>query len=271
MNISSITGNLSATIPFRRRELIAIISLNGIAAITGTVLSMTLFLTILLRPQLRTGSGILIAHHQLLHMLHTGYACPFYIVSAWAVWLGVSIAGLNCTVLYCLTQLIVCSETWNSLFLAFNRFIALIYPHQYRHISSNAAIAGFIVAAWSISLAMNVPGVFGIGGYFGKRQVDCGFIRVTNDHLYNAVGIISKHLPIALQAVLYGIILFHHYRARNGVQEIGYAGSPVFLLLMNKDAVNAAKEGIRRVFCRAKSGSVSPNSVVSSKLPSSRP
>ncbi|XP_055350320.1 alpha-1A adrenergic receptor-like [Paramacrobiotus metropolitanus] len=294
MNISS---NLSQTVTNRQSELVALVSVYGCAAVTGAVLSTTLFLTIILRPQLRTGSGILLAHHQLLHMLQTGIVSPFYIVTGWGVFLGASIDGINCTAMFFVCQIVICSEIWSSLFLAVNRLIALIFPHYYSRISSTAAIAGFIITAWVISVAVNLPGVFGIGSYFAKREVDCGYTRVTNQHIFNAVGILGKYLPLALQAVVYGVILFHHFRAQNGlqaaakkrfnlfrlllcsyawymacyapylmtyygfrrywfadevrmgwfmaVQEIGYAGSPVFLLLMNKDIVKIAKEGLR--------------------------
>ncbi|XP_055328763.1 alpha-1A adrenergic receptor-like [Paramacrobiotus metropolitanus] len=188
MNISTITGNLSVTMQFRHPELIALITVNASAAVIGTILSLTLFLTMILRPQLRTGSGILIAHHQLLHVLLNSVVSPFYIVTAWGVWLGGSISGLDCNALFCACQLIVCCETWSSLFLAVNRFVALTYPHQYSHISSNTAVTGFIMAAWAISMAINLLGAFGVGSIFGRRELGCGVVRVTDQHLFNVAG-----------------------------------------------------------------------------------
>ncbi|XP_055350322.1 neuropeptide S receptor-like, partial [Paramacrobiotus metropolitanus] len=212
MNISDIQGNLSHKFSSRQNELFALLSVFTVASIIGVMLSATLFFTIILRSQLRTGSGILIAHHQLLHVLQTGISNPFYIVTGWAVWMGVSIAGIDCTVMYFVCQVIICTETWSSLFLAVNRFIALIYPHQYSHIASNKAVGYFIISAWCISAAINLPGLLGIGSLFGFREVDCGFVRVTNLHLLNAVATLGVYLPLALQGVAYGIILANHCR-----------------------------------------------------------
>ncbi|XP_055350324.1 uncharacterized protein LOC129596943 [Paramacrobiotus metropolitanus] len=307
MNISIIQGNLSQSFPNRRTELIALVSVFTFAGATGVLLSTSLFLTIIMRPNLRTGSGILIAHQQLLNVLQTGIGNPFYIVVGWVVWLGgVSITGINCTAMHFFCQLFICVETWSSVFLAVNRFVAIIYPHQYRLISSNAAVAGFITASWCISAAIEIPALLGIGSYFGFRQFDCGYIRVTDHNMVVMHGVVGIWFPLAVQALLYAAIVINHRqkeeesritmvqkkrfklfrllfgsylwyvacyipfmvtiygfprfwfadKLRAGwfmvLQEIGYAGSPVFLLLMNKDVMKNAKEGVgllRRNMC----------------------
>ncbi|XP_055348030.1 uncharacterized protein LOC129595106 [Paramacrobiotus metropolitanus] len=315
MQILSVDGdNRTNTLPDLRTELLAMVSVFTIIAVIGVVLSATLFFTIILRSQLLTGSGILIAHQQLMHILLSGLSNPFYIVVGWAVWLGLPLTGINCTIVYFVCQVIICGETWTSLFLAVNRFIALLCPHHYRSISSTKAIVGFIIAAWCISVAINIPALLGIGSLFGLKQVDCGFIRITNPRLFDAVGALTVHLPLALQAVLYGIILASHCRkdtetqavaaykkrfvlfrlllfsyiwyvasylpfliavhgfprfffgnkVRSGwflvSQQIGYTGSPVFLLLMNKEFGRTAKHCIARMAWKTSSVSVAPRS-----------
>ncbi|XP_055350325.1 5-hydroxytryptamine receptor 7-like [Paramacrobiotus metropolitanus] len=217
MNISAIQANLSQSFRSRRPELVTLVSVFTVAGVTGVVLSSSLVLTIVTRPKLRTGSGILIAHQQLLHVLQTGVSNPFYIVVGWAVWLGgVSITGIDCTIAHFFCQVFICVETWSSVFLAVNRFVALIYPHQYRHISSNAAVAGFIVAAWCISAAIEIPALLGIGSYFGMRQFDCGYIRVTDHNIVAMHGVVGIYFPLGLQAFLYAAILINHRQKDQG-------------------------------------------------------
>ncbi|XP_055348301.1 uncharacterized protein LOC129595341 [Paramacrobiotus metropolitanus] len=317
INVTTVQGNLSQTFDRRRNELITLISTFSLISVTGVVLSLTLFFTLILRSHLRTRSGVLLAHQQLLHALEIGVSNPLYIITGWAVWLGVPITTFNCTTMYFFGQWFICAESWASLFLAFNRFVALIFPHQYGRVTSNLATMVFLVSAWGIGLAVNLPGLWGIGGVFGKRdfggRYDCGRISITSQEISNAVATLGGYLPLALQGIIYLAVIvgyqiegrrqgnslqrkrmhlfrllfasylwyllwylpvlvvaygFPYYwysdKIRAGwfivLQQIGYVGSPVFLLLMNRDIVSNTKNGIRRIFCRTTFRSVQPSS-----------
>ncbi|XP_055350329.1 rhodopsin-like [Paramacrobiotus metropolitanus] len=315
INVSTLQVNISDTFGNRQVELVAMISIFTVAFVIGTFLSLILTVTIAFRPRLHTGSGILIAHHQFLHVLQTGISNPLYMFTGWIVWLGLSVSGMNCFVMHFFCKLFTFTEMWASLMLAVNRFVALIFPHHYNAISSNKAITVLMLIPWLIGLALTVPGLYGIGTLFGNRQVDCGYITVTSHAVATLVIVMGVYLPLAIQGLLYAVVLIVHYRQtkihevstvqkkrfllfrllfgsylwyvvcyapqpialygfpqfwfedklRAGwfqlLQEVGYAGSPVFLLLMNKDIMHDTKEGCSRL-CHARSNS----SVMPSKM-----
>ncbi|XP_055350330.1 olfactory receptor 1496-like [Paramacrobiotus metropolitanus] len=164
-------------------------------------------------PQLRTGSGILVAHQQFSHTLQTGITNPFYMATGWIVWLGLSIRGVNCTVMYFFCRVFTYTEIYASLFLAVNRCIALIFPHRYILISPKRAVILQMLLPWEVALLLSlgwvVPGFFGIGSIFGNRKTDCGHIGVPSALITDTVASLGLCIPLIIEGLCYVTVLIH--------------------------------------------------------------
>ena len=177
-----------------------------IISICGTVLNISLFIAIFSRPQLRKGSGVLILHYVFLEIFISTVSFPIVTISTFmAQFQPLTPNFCNWSILF--YYLFVHCASWSALIIGCNRFIAMVFPHNYTFWSKKPALFGFIFLGWIVVFCVDFPPFFGIGGQFvpNKPWGACG-TKVTSA-VFNSITVaFTTTIPVGLLGLLYLII-----------------------------------------------------------------
>ncbi|OWA50889.1 hypothetical protein BV898_15392 [Hypsibius exemplaris] len=180
-----------------------------------------LFLTVsTVNAKLRKGTGLLIVHLTALQLYLCAVSFTLANTDAYrALVPEIPDLNLHCPSFMFSHMTAIQAESWASLLLACNRYVAVAVPHRYKEILSKKVVAGMMILPWIIAVAINLPVCFGIGWEFLIDYPLHYCLAVPVDgHVYAAVWpVLGRYLPIVLMGVAY-CALFLHTGMRNGVR-----------------------------------------------------
>ncbi|XP_055336593.1 uncharacterized protein LOC129587042 [Paramacrobiotus metropolitanus] len=167
-----------------------------------------LILVILRNETLRHGSGLLIAHLLFVNVIICGCTHPIYILDLFA-----KVSNLNfpmkisCTPFMYIHLSFFRTECFASLVVVANRFIAVVYPHNYHWLTTKPALISAVIFSWACGFAVYIPALFGFGQLFGKFPpfYNCGG-QSNGDGWSPILGVVGTYIPLGLQGALYLII-----------------------------------------------------------------
>ncbi|GAU96044.1 hypothetical protein RvY_07546 [Ramazzottius varieornatus] len=162
---------------------------------------------ICITANLRTGSGVLIGH---LAMIET-FMCLVHIPIYMAGVLVHSQSLFTCRFTQFFYSLTNTAGYWNILFLAVNRFVAVLYPLHYHTFVRRRFPAIFILSMWVMGVLFTIPMELDVNGGIGINQL-WGGCSVSEFKLgrfdYRFVqSTLKTYVPLALAGLLYVVLL----------------------------------------------------------------
>ncbi|OQV12417.1 hypothetical protein BV898_13293 [Hypsibius exemplaris] len=206
-NDSLLFQNKSATaIPYDSSALRVWFILTISVSLFGSVLLVLLLsASCRFRELLLRGSCILIFHSMLIQLLICAVICPILNISSYLTLIN------NTTLVHCPTLIFFNTasdhtDNWAALFLAVNRFVAIVSPHHYDAWVSRKVLICMIIIPWLIGISDSLPVYFGIGGQTIIGPAGCAF-ETDVDGFYGTLWfVIGAYIPIGLMGIIYTIL-----------------------------------------------------------------
>ncbi|GAU99486.1 hypothetical protein RvY_10482 [Ramazzottius varieornatus] len=128
-------------------------------SVLGAILFIVLLLAVGRKRKLRAGAGILISNLLVSELLLTAI---FFPLSSIAIYYSLTDSEndffVNDLALNLVRVIIIYTFHWNSLFLAVNRYCAVLHPRFYqRQFASRRLLFGLVILSWIIGLAITMP------------------------------------------------------------------------------------------------------------------
>ncbi|OQV17315.1 hypothetical protein BV898_08564 [Hypsibius exemplaris] len=197
-------------------------SLSIATSVGGSVMLILLLASSVYHKKLAGGSTVLIAHLMLIQLLHCAVLLPILTVNSFtALTHRKDVLQLDCSVLSLIHITAIQADNWASLFLAINRYVAIVVPHFYRKLVTRNAILASLLLPWLIGVAVTLPVYFGFGGIF-LWSAPCAFCAIFISgatSLYGAVfwPTLGTYVPIILMGMIY-LALFGRLAAANSAR-----------------------------------------------------
>ncbi|XP_055337371.1 rhodopsin-like [Paramacrobiotus metropolitanus] len=165
-NSAAIFENQSSLVPawiIYSTTLQVWVAIIGILAIIGTSLNVPLFVTIATGSKLNTGSGALIAHLLFIESMLCSVWNPIICISMYTAHIK-PLSHTFCQYALFGYYIFLHCANWSTLLLAINRFVAIMFPHQYSKVSSKPALLFSMSFGWMVAIGFNLPGFLGVSG-----------------------------------------------------------------------------------------------------------
>ncbi|OWA53040.1 hypothetical protein BV898_17476 [Hypsibius exemplaris] len=183
------------------------------ACLVGAGCHLMLFCVIFMINHHRRGSGRLILHLVCIELLVCIFFGPAYCVITMTTRYHMT-TDTFCTYELFVYMAMLYTGHWAMFLLAFNRFVALVFPRNYARFSSGLAFCWMTGTAWVVGIGASLPFVAGWGGYYGVTPVwgNCGLTHATvaGREFFGLIQIATVYLPAGLLTLLYITILVKH-------------------------------------------------------------
>lgn len=188
-------------------------------SVFGSALNYLLFAALVSSRKLRTGSGALIAYAIFLDGVMCAPVLPLLIASTWMGQYGF-LSDYLCGWFMLIFCIVVWTSTWAPVPIAFNRFVAVCFPHFYDACVSKNKVALVIIFSLTISISCAVPMYFDVSAKFVATNPwgACGSI-VTQASSFALITAMGTTVPTVCQGAAY-VSLFlissarHFFRRR---------------------------------------------------------
>lgn len=192
--------------------------------IGGAVLNLLLLLVIKSTKRIFSGSEILVTHLVLCDLYICVIGTPFYSVSVYFAQtapLGVEYCRYAALMYMSPIRL----RYFLEMFLSFNRFIALLYPHHYPKLTKKSVIFGMIAVSWAV-IIFEVLSFFSVLGSYEVMPPfgSCG-LRVPSS--FATLYIFSSYFALVLTGLLYLVAVILFAFKRNYVRNVFGSGDSV--------------------------------------------
>ncbi|XP_055342338.1 uncharacterized protein LOC129590917 [Paramacrobiotus metropolitanus] len=191
------------------------------SAVSGAgVLSAVLLICALLRHQpLREGAHLLVIG---LLSLETVSALPSFLFTTTILTANLHhTLPVTCVLVQFSRHILLTMLHWIAVALTLNRFVAILLPHRYPHISSRRATAFLVAVAGIIACLATIPFVTDLLGYYAFSPLMGACVLIHYSHpLYPVLISLSVNVPFCLQGVLYLCVVASIFRSwREQVRE----------------------------------------------------
>ncbi|XP_055330402.1 allatostatin-A receptor-like [Paramacrobiotus metropolitanus] len=205
-NLTSELANFTRPRLVSQQELYAWFTVTIVVGAIGAIFTCCLLMIMIVLNKFQTGSGIMIAHSQIVDFI----ICTILNIVQNATILQVQsgrFTPIDCRTVQFLQMLFVFVGNWSAVFLAANRFVAIVMPFYYKKVTTHWTLALSLLTAWAISLGCSLPMYLNFNVVLGMQPTGaCGTLKITGP-FFGIMGFVSTYLPIALLGVLY-ITLF---------------------------------------------------------------
>ncbi|XP_055357789.1 galanin receptor 2a-like [Paramacrobiotus metropolitanus] len=170
----------------------------------GALLCFLLIVVIMSDKTARIGSGCLIAHLLVIDLMMCAIHLPINTIWVFATEI---FAGLmdHCAVVFMTFQTTAYAGSWVALFLALNRFTAIILPLKYGAWSTNNTLAKMTISSWFMAFLCTVPFCFGIGGTITTVPPwsACGVRKAGSNVVFTLSKVTGMYAPLIIVCVIY--------------------------------------------------------------------
>ncbi|XP_055332329.1 uncharacterized protein LOC129584238 [Paramacrobiotus metropolitanus] len=181
-------------------------SVSMLIGLIGGFLILMLLTVMYKQKKLTRGSGLLIAHAQCIDFIMCTMENPLQNSGLLLQALHTS-TGVNCPFARFSLISMQAVGNWSAVFLALNRFVAVVIPHHYQKVATQPVLIGKIVLSWSIGLAITVPHyVLKLGVEFGLSPTGACVILKMDAFLFRVISALVFYLPIGIVGALYVVI-----------------------------------------------------------------
>lgn len=200
---------------------IAITVIYGVlflAAILGNVL---VIYVVLKRPGMKSPTNLLLVNMAIADLLFAVFMYPFVLIRLYVrgLWIGGAFGEFSCHALFFMSHLPIAGSTTTLIFIAFERFFAIIFPYKIIKIFRKVWI--ITVMIWLSSVLLMIP--VGIAAVTKEKngETHCdrdwsilGDPLIAQRTFYNSTFVAMYAVPLLVMAVLYTIICRKLWRRR---------------------------------------------------------
>ncbi|OQV26141.1 hypothetical protein BV898_00263 [Hypsibius exemplaris] len=177
--------------------------IGGAICLIGTLFNILCLAAIFTYPPLRHRGSILVANFVLVNLLLSATVYPISLV-ALSCHYYCYLPDNNCNWAYYF-YFILQSLTWQECFLALNRFVAIVLPHEYHYVSSTKATFAFIFLGYFIPLILNLsPAGSSVPTYTETAPFGgCLYNQNGNPIFRDTHAIVGVYLPMTVVGLSY--------------------------------------------------------------------
>ncbi|XP_055337343.1 beta-1 adrenergic receptor-like [Paramacrobiotus metropolitanus] len=202
--------NITAAFPWSNRTVVSPTALTFWFSTTmticlfGTVSIILLITVIISKKALRNGAGMLIFYLLCLELFQCSFMTPLKTITSFVIHQGIALPLIHCPTLQFFYIVTLQTRHWTELFLAVNRFVATIFPYQYKAWTGHRVIYSMIVLSVLIPALCNLPFYATDNPLFAKVPPvgNCG-IRQSATQYYQIASVIGTYIPLLLMGIIY--------------------------------------------------------------------
>ena len=188
------------------------------AAILGNVL---VIYVVLKRPGMKSPTNLLLVNMAIADLFFAVFMYPFVLIRFYirGLWIGGTFGEFSCRAMFFMSHLPIAGSTTTLIFIAFERFFAIIFPYKIIKIFRKVWIITMII--WLSSLLIMIP--VGIAAVTKERndQTHCdrdwsvlGDPLIAQRTFYNVTFVAMYAVPLLVMAVLYTVICHKLWKRR---------------------------------------------------------